>query len=161
MGLSGWDCLVGSLLSGSFNCLATDLCNPPWQQEAMHVAQFPVFFFIISIFIIFYFQVVSNRSPWQQEAMHVAQWKVQIQQLLFLHLVHFLICSRSAKRISFSAHFLKCTRYQRWCRSPTMLKVNQISLHPQCSCSPQEIKDFQELCVSIGSWVERIKFQYG
>ena len=69
--------------------------------------------------------------------------------------------SRSAKRISFSAHFLKCTRYQRWCRSPTMLKVNQISLHPQCSCSPQEIKDFQELCVSIGSWVERIKVQYG
>ena len=35
-------------MSVSFNCLATDLCNSPWQQEAMHVAQFPVFFFIIS-----------------------------------------------------------------------------------------------------------------
>ena len=59
----------------------------------MHVAQFPVFFFIILIIILFYFQLLSNRSPWQQEAMHVAQWKVQIQQLLFLHLVHFLICA--------------------------------------------------------------------
>ena len=160
MGLFNWDCLVGITIERILQLLSNRSLRPSLATRGNARRPISCFLFIIFIFILFYFQLVSNRSPWQQEAMHVAQWKVQSQQLLFLHLVHFLICSRSAKRSSFSAHFLKCTRYQRWCRSPTMLKVNQISLHPQCSCS-REIKDFQELCVSIGSWVESLKVQHG